>query len=72
MKSTADTVKISLAQKSGPLVVLLLLAVVLTTTQTRGQSTYTPYTFTTLAGNACYGSAAGLALLFYRVGVGAP
>ena len=59
MKSTANIVKITLAPKSGTLVVLLLLAVVLTAPQTRGQSTYTPYTFTTLAGTACYGSADG-------------
>jgi streptogramin lyase len=59
MKSTPTIVKIILPQKSGTLVALLLLAAALTAIHTRGQSTYTPYTFITLAGKAVYGSADG-------------
>jgi len=38
---------------------LALLGTVLTATHTRGQATYTPYTFTTFAGNTGYGTADG-------------
>jgi hypothetical protein len=34
-----------------------LIVLALTTIQSRAQSTYEPYTFTTLAGNAGYGNA---------------
>ena len=46
-------------QRNCALSAVALLAVALTTTHARGQSTYTPYTFTTLAGSIGYGSADG-------------
>ena len=42
------------------LLALALLALTATSTLTRAQSNYTPYTFTTLAGNAGYGNVDGI------------
>jgi len=44
---------------NGALLALALLVAALTATHARGQSTYTPYTFITLAGNTGYGSMDG-------------
>jgi sugar lactone lactonase YvrE len=58
MKRTSATFKTVLTLKSGASLAIAL-AVALTAAHTCGQSTYTPYTFTTLAGSPGYGSAEG-------------
>jgi sugar lactone lactonase YvrE len=53
------TTKKPMKHGNGALLALALLVAALTATHARGQSTYTPYTFITLAGNPGYGSADG-------------
>jgi streptogramin lyase len=53
------TIKKTMKHGNGTVLALALFAAALTATHARGQSTYTPYTFITLAGKSFYGSADG-------------
>ncbi len=59
MKNNNASNNKTMKQRNCTLSAVALLAAALTATHSHGQATYTPYTFTTLAGNNGYGSADG-------------